>query len=161
MGVIYTNINRLTHDDRKKYVEEPLAILNVAFDRSVGIDAFVPALRVAVGIRKNFMAEEVTLAAFVIASSSDCKQYVPVSAIRKCRDGFASVVKHFISISRLMRFARDPGNAACPVENRQNALFKRMVSKLNTTTKQKELCWIRRCIYKQTRFIRISVNIHG
>lgn len=136
---VYSHINRITTDDRKKYIEKPLAVLNAMFERSIDIDAFLPVLMDIARKVNARSVKELSFAAFFVTTSRDCKQYVPIKALRSYYDTLIASKEACHRFSVIMRLARDPGNNdVCPIENRQNALFKREVMAMKITPDQKQ-----------------------
>jgi len=135
---IYINIDRLTEADRTRFIEEPLAMLNNTFSRSVGVEAFIVALRIVVHEKNGYHLDELTFIAYIIATSADCKQYVPVKYLKEYYDELHEAGKARHRFFTMLQIARDPGMNACPLGNRQNALFKREVAAMDAMPDQKQ-----------------------
>jgi len=136
--VVYTNVDRLTEVDRKRFVDEPLELLNIAFGRSVSVDSFIAALQHVIRTKHYYHGDEYTFISYIVATSLDCKQYVPVEELKNCYDGLRSAGKVYLRFTEMLNIARGPGMGTCPLENRQNALFKREVSAMDATPEQKQ-----------------------
>lgn len=135
---IYANIDRLVIDDKEKFIISPLSELNVVFGRSVGFDAFAFALNEIAREKHLYNKDEYVLVAYIMATSGDCKQYIPVADIKKYHESLVNDGRVRLRFSNVLKIARLSGNKACPIENRQNALFKREVAAMNATTEQKQ-----------------------
>jgi len=134
---VYSNIGRLTADDRIAHIEEPLARLNAMFSRTLGMEAFIDALRSVSMDHHGYDKDEFALIAYIAATSSDCKQYVPIIEFKKYHAIIATKKKP-LTFSTIMSAANVAKDGTCPMENRQNALFKREVSAMDATPEQKQ-----------------------